>query len=54
MRTAKIPFGEFAVIQPSVSLERGTEYPFIAMEDVEPKRRAVFPSSKRMWNGGGL
>lgn len=48
-----MPFGEFAVIQPFVSLERGTEYPFIAMEDVEPKRRAVFPGSERVWDGGG-
>jgi len=36
-----------------VSLERGTAYPFVAMEDVQPKRRTVIPGSERIWEGGG-
>ena len=48
-----MPFGEFALVQPSVLLERGTGYAFIAMEDVEPRRRTVFPGSERTWDGGG-
>lgn len=53
MRLNKVPFGEFAHVQPSVPLERGAPYAFIAMEDVEPRRRSVAPGSERIWDGGG-
>lgn len=53
MTATRIPFGEFVVVQPSVPLERGAEYPFVAMEDVEPRRRMVVPGSERVWDGGG-
>ena len=53
MRAPQMPFGQFAIVQPQVLLERGSEYPFIAMEDVEPRRREVSPGSERVWDGGG-
>lgn len=53
MITFRMPFGQFAIVQPPVLLERGAAYPFIAMEDVEPRRLAVNPGSARVWDGGG-
>ena len=53
MTGANMHFGTFALVQPSVSLEHGTAYPFIAMEDVKPGRRSVDPGSERIWAGGG-
>ena len=49
----KVPFTKIAEIQPTITLERGAEYSFISMEDVDPKCRDVEPGSNRVWEGGG-
>lgn len=48
-----MPFGEFVEIQPHVSLEKGKEYDFVAMEDIQPHQRMIEKSSRRIWSGGG-
>ncbi|HZI32118.1 MAG TPA: restriction endonuclease subunit S, partial [Candidatus Binatia bacterium] len=53
MKWQEIDFGKFAEVQPSVTLERGEEYPFIPMEAVEPHRRTVQPVETRTWACGG-
>lgn len=48
-----VPFGEFVEVQPSVALEKGSRYSFIAMADVQPNVRDVQPRGTRAWKGGG-
>ena len=48
-----IRFGDFAEINPSIQLERGKEYPYIAMADVTPGNAFVYPQKKRAYKGGG-
>ena len=53
MTRATVPFGKFVELQPSVVLQKGERYPFIAMADVEPNVRDVRPGGQRIWKGGG-
>ena len=41
MNLNKMKFNEFIEIQPSVKLDKGTNYSFIAMEDIEPNTKYV-------------
>ena len=52
-RPITILFGEFALIQHSVRLEKKKEYSFIEMADVEPYTKYVIPKNTRIWNGSG-
>ena len=53
MTRTTVPFGEFVELQPSVVLQKGERYPFIAMADVEPNVRDVRPGGRRTWKGSG-
>ncbi|MCX5810436.1 MAG: restriction endonuclease subunit S [Proteobacteria bacterium] len=46
-------FSEFVEINPQTRLVKGQEYPFVAMEIVEPHRRYVIPKQIRDFSGGG-
>lgn len=53
MALRRMAFGEFAEIQPKVKLEKGTDYSFIEMADVEPHVKHVKPGELRSWKGSG-
>jgi len=46
-------FSEFAEINPQTRLAKGQEYPFVAMEIVEPHRRYVIPKKIKIFSSGG-
>ncbi len=48
-----IPFDEAVQINPSVPLHKGSVYPFVDMQAIEPSHRSVAPVEKRDFKGGG-
>ena len=48
-----VRFGDFVDINPSVKLERGKEYPYVAMAAVTPGNGFVSPNDSRIYKGGG-
>ena len=48
-----IRFGDFVEVNPRIQLEKGKEYPYIEMADVNPGNGFVFPQKKRVYEGGG-
>lgn len=46
------PFGELADINPKTTLTKGTEYPFVAMEDLTPGLRYARAKRRRQLTGG--
>ena len=48
-----IRFGDFAEVNPRVKLEKGKEYPYIEMADINPGNAFVFPQEERVYKGGG-
>ena len=46
-------FSDFVLLNPVVSLKKGDEYPFIAMEALTSGRRYVHVDEKRVYTGGG-
>src|SRR6266478_4277230 len=46
-------FADFVEINPTVTLERNCEYPFVGMEAIVPGRRYVHAARMRVANGGG-
>ena len=46
-------FSNFVDINPRVNLEKGKEYPFVEMSEVDPVRRYVNGLQKRLFQGGG-
>jgi len=48
-----MPFDEAVQVNPSVPLIRGTIYPFVDMQAVNPSSRNVAPSERRAFTGGG-
>jgi len=53
MSKKTIPLSEFILLNPSISLNKDMEYPFIEMETVSPGRRYVSARSHRTYGGGG-
>ncbi|MCB0476754.1 MAG: restriction endonuclease subunit S [Crocinitomicaceae bacterium] len=47
----KYKFKELVHFQPSVKLQKGEEYWFIPMEDIEEKNSYVFPKQKKVFDG---
>ncbi len=45
--------GDAFIVNPSVKLQRGEEYPFVAMSDLSPGCREAVPSERRRFRGGG-
>ncbi len=45
-------FSDFALLNPSVSLKKDVEYPFVPMDAITPGSRSVFVE-KRIYTGGG-
>ncbi len=48
-----IRFGDFAEVNPRVKLEKGKEYPYVEMADINPGNAFVFPQEERVYKGGG-
>ena len=48
-----IRFGDFVEVNPRLRLEKGKEYPYIEMTDVNPGNAFVYPLKKRVYKGGG-
>ena len=48
-----IRFGDFVEVNPRIRLEKGKEYPYVEMADVNPGNAFVFPNKKRIYKGGG-
>ena len=48
-----IRFGDFVEVNPRLQLEKGKEYPYIEMADVNPGNGFVLPEKKRIYKGGG-
>lgn len=46
-------FGDFVVFNPRVKLTKGKEYPFILMEEIEPKVKFINSSSTKVYDGSG-
>lgn len=46
-------FGDFVVFNPRVKLTKGKEYPFILMEEIEPKVKFINSSSTKVYEGSG-
>lgn len=46
-------FSNAVCINPSVSLLRGKNYPFVDMSSIDPSSRCVFAKEFRVFNGGG-
>lgn len=44
---------DFIEVNPRVEMEKGLEFPFIAMEEIEPSRRYVYAQQSRIFEGGG-
>ena len=49
----KVKLGEFLEINPSIKLERGKEYPYIDMSDVQPFSQIYDWFKRRIFNGSG-
>ncbi|MDD5688659.1 MAG: restriction endonuclease subunit S [Caldisericia bacterium] len=49
----KVKLGEFVNVNPSVSLQRGKEYPFLDMADVTPLSRTIDWQKRKVFNGSG-
>lgn len=48
-----MPFDQAVQVNPSVRLQRGSVYPFVDMQAVDPGSRRVGPSEMREFQGGG-
>lgn len=48
-----VVFGDFAEVQPKITLEKGAAYSFIEMAEVEPHTKSVHSNNTRIWNGNG-
>ena len=48
-----MPFDEAVHVNPPVPVTRGTFYPFVDMQAVNPASRSVGPSERREFTGGG-
>lgn len=48
-----VQFGDFVDIQPRTVLEKGEEYSFVEMADLQPYRKDVAPRTTRVWSGSG-
>ena len=48
-----IRFGDFVEVNPRIRLEKGKEYPYVEMADVNPGNAFVYPQNKRAYKGGG-
>ena len=48
-----IRFGDFVEVNPRIRLEKGKEYPYIEMADVNPSNGFVLPQKERVYKGGG-
>ncbi|HON93912.1 MAG TPA: restriction endonuclease subunit S [Sedimentisphaerales bacterium] len=48
-----MPFDQAVQVNPTVCLERGSVYPFVDMQAVDPGSRSVGPSELREFKGGG-
>ncbi len=48
-----IRFGDFVEVNPRIRLEKGKEYPYIEMADVNPGNGFVLPQKKGVYKGGG-
>ncbi len=48
-----IRFGDFVEVNPRIKLEKGKEYPYIEMADINPGNAFVFPKEKRIYKGSG-
>jgi type I restriction enzyme S subunit len=48
-----MPFAQAVQVNPSVPLTRGSVYPFVDMQTVNPTSRSVEPSEIRVFTGGG-
>ncbi len=49
----RMPFSEAVIVNPSVKLKKGQEYPFVEMKAVEPYWRNVSHSEHRVFTSGG-
>jgi type I restriction enzyme, S subunit len=49
----ELPFAEAVDINPKVKLKKGEIYPFVDMKAVDPTRRGVTESEKRVFTSGG-
>ncbi|GCE04791.1 restriction endonuclease subunit S [Dictyobacter aurantiacus] len=50
---SKTTLGEFVLVNPSVKLIKGNEYPFVEMGNIIPGNRYVNSLNSRIFNGGG-
>lgn len=50
---ATMPFDQAVQVNPPIRLERGSAYPFVDMQAVDPGSRSVGPSEMREFKGGG-
>ncbi len=48
-----LPFSEFVEVNPGVTLQKGTAYPFVEMAAVDPGRLTVSASRRRLFKSGG-
>lgn len=48
-----MPFAEAVLVNPTVRLERGREYPFVNMAAIDPGSRCVQETEQRKYTGGG-
>ena len=48
-----IRFGDFVEVNPRIQLEKGKEYPYVEMADVNPGNAFVYPQKERVYKGGG-
>ena len=48
-----IRFGDFVEVNPQVKLEKGKEYLYIEMADINPGNSFVFPQKERVYKSGG-
>ena len=48
-----IRFGDFVEVNPRIRLEKGKEYPYVEMADVNPGNGCISPQKKRVYKGGG-
>lgn len=48
-----MPFDQAVQVNPSVRLQRGSVYPFVDMQAVDPGSRSIGPSEMREFKGGG-
>ena len=48
-----IRFGDFVEVNPRVQFEKGKEYPYIEMANINPGNAFVFPQEERVYKGGG-